>query len=94
MDTPARKQPAAPARIIDQLVRTGARLPLVGTAEIRVMLGGVSAQRTYAITSRADFPRPLGEIGAGRVWLRPAVAAWMDAHRRVAEPAEGEPDAS
>jgi hypothetical protein len=31
---------------------------LIGAHEIRIRLGGVSRQRVYQITSRADFPDP------------------------------------
>ena len=32
------------------------RLHLMGSAEIRVRLGGISRQRVYQITQRRDFP--------------------------------------
>ncbi|GAB1641324.1 helix-turn-helix transcriptional regulator [Krasilnikovia sp. MM14-A1259] len=59
----------------------GVRLHLMGTHEIRVRLGGVSRQRTYQITSRRDFPRPIAESEQGKVWLADDVETWMSAHR-------------
>jgi prophage regulatory protein len=58
-----------------------ARLHLMGAHEIRVRLGGVSRQRTYQITSRADFPEPLAELEQGKVWRAEDVEAWISAHR-------------
>ncbi|GIE84134.1 hypothetical protein Are01nite_06140 [Actinoplanes regularis] len=34
---------------------------LMGAHEIRIRLGGVSRQRAYQITSRADFPKPVAD---------------------------------
>ena len=45
------------------------RLRLVGTQEIQVRLGGVSRQRVYQLTRRADFPQPIAELAQGSVWL-------------------------
>ena len=58
-----------------------ARLHLVGAHEIRVRLGGISRQRTYQITSRADFPKPVADLGQGKVWLAEDVDTWISAHR-------------
>jgi prophage regulatory protein len=44
-------------------------------------LGGVSRQRTYQITGRPDFPKPLAELKQGRVWPADEVDAWIRAHR-------------
>jgi predicted DNA-binding transcriptional regulator AlpA len=54
---------------------------LLGAHEIRVRLGGVSRQRVYQITSRADFPAPLAVLGQGKVWLADDVDAWIRTHR-------------
>jgi prophage regulatory protein len=39
-----------------------ARLQLMGAHEIRVRLGGISRQRTYQITSRVGFPKPVADL--------------------------------
>lgn len=54
---------------------------LVGAHEIRVRLGGISRQRTYQLTSRADFPKPLAELQQGKIWSAADVEAWI-AERR------------
>ncbi|AXH93567.1 transcriptional regulator, AlpA family [Micromonospora rhizosphaerae] len=57
------------------------RLRLMGSAEIRVMLGGVSRQRVYQITNRRDFPEPVATLQMGNVWLAEDVERWI-AERR------------
>jgi prophage regulatory protein len=70
--------------------RGHAPIPLVGTAEIRIRLGGISAQRVAQITNRADFPRPVAELIHGRIWHRDDVEAWVAEHRpALAEEPEG-----
>jgi hypothetical protein len=54
---------------------------LVGTAEICPRLGGVSRQRVYQLTQRADWPAPYDELAQGRVWRREEVEAWIRANR-------------
>ncbi|GAA3948346.1 helix-turn-helix transcriptional regulator [Actinoplanes auranticolor] len=54
---------------------------LVGAHEIRVRLGGVSRQRVYQITSRADFPRPVAHLSQGKVWRTDEVDHWIREHR-------------
>jgi predicted DNA-binding transcriptional regulator AlpA len=63
--------------------------PLVGTAEIRIRLGGVSAQRVYEITKRPDFPAPVAVLIMGRIWRRADVEAWIAEHRPVEDQGEG-----
>ena len=58
-----------------------ARLHLMGAHEIRVRLGGISRQRTYQITSRLDFPKPVADLGQGKVWLAQDVELWISTHR-------------
>ncbi len=53
----------------------------MGAHEIRVRLGGVSRQRAYQITQRADFPAPVAELGQGKVWLADDVEAWIKVKR-------------
>ncbi len=45
------------------------------------MLGGVSRQRVYQITSRRDFPEPVATLQMGNVWLAEDVEAWIAARR-------------
>jgi prophage regulatory protein len=53
----------------------------MGAHEIRLRLGGVSRQRAYQITSRADFPEPVADLAQGKIWATKDVEAWMKAHR-------------
>ena len=62
---------------------------LMGAHEIRVRLGGVSRQRAYQITSRADFPEPVADLAQGKVWATEDVEAWMKVHRKDVDDAEG-----
>lgn len=50
-----------------------------------MLLGGVSRQRAYQITSRSDFPAPVADLAQGKVWLADDVAAWMATHRKTAD---------
>ena len=61
---------------------------LMGAHEIRVRLGGVSRQRAYQITSRADFPKPVADLAQGKVWATEDVEAWMKVHRRDVDEAD------
>jgi prophage regulatory protein len=54
---------------------------LVGAQEIRALLGGVSRQRVYQLTVRADVPKPVAELAQGKVWQAADVEAWICAHR-------------
>lgn len=58
-----------------------AMLHLMGAHEIRVRLGGISRQRTYQLTRRADFPSPVADLQAGKVWRAEDVEAWIKARR-------------
>ncbi|GGN44267.1 hypothetical protein GCM10010109_77300 [Actinoplanes campanulatus] len=57
----------------------------MGAHEIRVRLGGVSRQRAYQITTRADFPKPVADLAQGKIWLTEDVETWMKAHRPAAD---------
>ncbi|MBM0228878.1 MULTISPECIES: DNA-binding protein [Micromonospora] len=57
------------------------KLRLVGSAEIRVLLGGVSRQRVYQITNRRDFPEPVAKLEMGNVWLAEDVEKWITEKR-------------
>ncbi|GAA3348713.1 hypothetical protein GCM10020358_68190 [Amorphoplanes nipponensis] len=69
---------------------TGRSIRLLGAHEIRIRLGGVSRQRTYQITCRDDFPRPVADLAQGKVWFAEDVDDWIRTHRQhqaaVAEP--------
>lgn len=54
----------------------------VGSAEIAEMFG-VSRQRAYQLTSRADFPAPMVRLKAGAVWVTAEVIAWAEARNRT-----------
>ncbi|MEU3457859.1 hypothetical protein ABZ671_30355 [Micromonospora sp. NPDC006766] len=56
-------------------------MKLVGTAEIRLMLGGISRQRVDVIVSSKGFPDPVETLIMGRVWLRSDVERWIAQHR-------------
>ncbi|MET7471139.1 hypothetical protein ACFYON_21365 [Micromonospora sp. NPDC005686] len=56
-------------------------MELVGAAEIRVMLGGISKQRVYVITSHRNFPEPVADLVQGKVWLKSDVRKWIKEHR-------------
>ncbi|WP_159476284.1 helix-turn-helix transcriptional regulator [Streptomyces caniferus] len=47
----------------------------VGVTEIGEMLS-VSRQRANKLVARADFPAPVAQTKAGRVWERAAVVTW------------------
>jgi predicted DNA-binding transcriptional regulator AlpA len=54
---------------------------LVGAHEIRVRLGGLSRQRVYQLTNRPDFPTPVADLAAGKIWLAEDVELWISARR-------------
>jgi hypothetical protein len=58
-----------------------APIPLVATAEIRIRLGGISAQRVQVIVAKDTFPLPVAELIHGRIWHRDDVEAWIREHR-------------
>jgi prophage regulatory protein len=60
---------------------TTTRIRLVGAHEIRIRLGGISRQRVYQITSRADFPKPIIDLAQGKVWGTDDVDQWIHEHR-------------
>lgn len=47
----------------------------VGLTEIGDLLG-VTRQRAYQLSRKPDFPAPVAETKAGRIWDRAAVEAW------------------
>jgi prophage regulatory protein len=59
---------------------TAKSVRLMGAHEI-LRLGGVSRQRAYQITSRADFPKEIADLAQGKVWSTEDVEGWMKIHR-------------
>lgn len=57
-------------------------MDLMGLSEIAALLG-VSRQRAGQLAERDDFPAPVGEIKAGRIWERADVEAWARAAGRL-----------
>ena len=53
----------------------------MGAYEIRARLGGISRQRVYQLTSRADFPKPLAALSQGQVWDAADIEAWIKQKR-------------
>jgi prophage regulatory protein len=51
---------------------------LVGRAEIAEMLG-VAEQTVHRYSGMPDFPKPVGQLAAGRVWRRKDVERWAKA---------------
>ena len=54
----------------------------VGSAEIAAMFG-VSRQRVYQLTSRADFPAPMVKLKAGAIWVTADVVEWAKSRGRA-----------
>ncbi|MGY3341039.1 putative DNA-binding transcriptional regulator AlpA [Streptomyces filamentosus] len=54
----------------------------VGVTEIGEMLS-VSRQRANRLVAKADFPAPIAQTKAGRVWERAAVEKWAEGWDRT-----------
>ena len=63
------------------------QIELVGTAEVAAMLG-VSPQQVHRLAKRQDFPAPVAELHAGRIWVNADIDAWAREHadRRPGRP--------
>jgi hypothetical protein len=65
---------------------------LVGLSEIASMLGVTRQRAGQLVRDYDDFPPPVAELAAGRVWETTAVEAWAKAHperppgRRMKDP--------
>jgi predicted DNA-binding transcriptional regulator AlpA len=58
---------------------------LVGVAEIADLLG-ISRQRVNRIVqTHTDFPSPIAELTAGRIWRQSAIEEWAASHDRTIE---------
>ena len=54
----------------------GVSLDLVGVAEVAAMLG-LTTQRIDQLARRdPDFPTPVAELAAGRIWSRAEIVTW------------------
>lgn len=56
-------------------------IPLMGTAEIRIRLGGISQQRVDHLTRQPGFPAPVATLIMGRIWHRDDIERWISEHR-------------
>jgi predicted DNA-binding transcriptional regulator AlpA len=63
------------------------RIELAGTAEVAAILQ-VTPQQVHRLAKRDDFPTPVAELQAGRIWLLPEIKAWANKHadRRPGRP--------
>ena len=60
-----------------------ARQDLVGVAEIVEMLG-VSRQRVdQLVRAYEDFPKPVAELVAGRIWMKADIENWARRYDRL-----------
>jgi predicted DNA-binding transcriptional regulator AlpA len=59
------------------------KLELVGISEIAALLG-VTRQRVDKLSrTDEDFPEPVAELHAGRIWMRASVLRWARASGRT-----------
>lgn len=63
---------------------------LMGIAEIGERLGVTTARAFRIAADYEDFPEPVAELKAGRVWSSRSVEAWIRKHpnRKVGRPAK------
>jgi prophage regulatory protein len=58
-------------------------IELAGVAEIAELLG-VSRQRVdQLVREHDDFPRPIAELAAGRIWIRQEIVDWAERKGRL-----------
>lgn len=69
------------------------RIELAGTAEVAAILG-VSPQQVHRLAQRDDFPEPVAELQAGRIWLKANIETWAREHadRRPGRPETPRPN--
>ena len=58
---------------------------IVGAGELLELLG-VGRARMYQITTHKDFPPPIRELHAGKIWLLSDVEEWARARGRELYP--------
>jgi predicted DNA-binding transcriptional regulator AlpA len=54
------------------------REELASIAEVAEILG-VTRRTAHRYVDRDDFPKPIGRLAAGRVWMRAEVETWAKA---------------
>lgn len=54
-------------------------LPVVGVAEIAVILG-VERRRVYDLTLSRDWPEPFARMATGSVWRTADIRQWARSH--------------
>ena len=59
---------------------------VVGPGEIGEMLGGLSRQRVFQLTSGEGFPPPIAILSIGKIWAYDDVAKWARRHGREIHP--------
>jgi predicted DNA-binding transcriptional regulator AlpA len=57
---------------------------LMGITEVASHLG-VTTQRVDQLAHREDFPRPVAELAAGRIWERRTIEQWARRTRGAAK---------
>ena len=70
------------------MARLNATVPLdlVGVAEIAELLN-ISRQRVHVIAAtHDDFPDPVADLSAGKIWLRSDILQWAKASGREVRP--------
>lgn len=61
--------------------RDGSVVNLVGLHEVAEMLG-VSRQRADQLARERDFPKPVADIKAGRIWREADIEKWKEKRGR------------
>jgi hypothetical protein len=56
---------------------------LIGVAECAAMARLLRSNFVRDHANHPDFPRPIAELAAGRVWMRADVAAYFEARRQT-----------
>lgn len=82
LDGPVIEVEAKPeGRHLSQLVAQGVP-DMVGMAEVQEILEINTRQQASQLAERRDFPRPVAELKAGRVWLRSDIERFRRQWRR------------
>ena len=65
-----------------QTSKVAKKLDLVGVWEVAEMLG-VSRQRVHQLRhEHPDFPTPVADLKAGKIWFRTDIVSWAARHGR------------
>ena len=76
-DWPIVRVEAVRSEVVDREQLISPLPQLLGTQEVAAMLG-VSRQRLYELRSSGRFPEPVAELAATPLWLRSAIAAFIE----------------